>query len=70
MKFAEQLALNIQKQAEINRLQTLFSINPDNSIETSLSYAEATELGFVVSTSYQGTYVSLPNMVSSQYGDH
>lgn len=71
MNFAQQLQQNIRKQAELNRLTQQFTVRPDTSVETTLSYTEAKELGFeVYSSQRDGVFVSLPKNSYSQFGDH
>lgn len=66
--FAQNLRNQITADREINRLRGLFQHNPDDSYETTLSYAEAKELGFeVYSSQRDGVYVSLPK---SYYGPY
>jgi hypothetical protein len=46
-------------------------MSPHTSVETTLSYAEAKELGFeVYSSQRDGVFVSLPKNNYSQFGDH
>jgi hypothetical protein len=71
MNFAQQLQQNIRKQSELNRLTHLFTMSPNTSVETTLSYAEAKELGFeVYSSQRDGVQVTLPKNNYSQFGDH
>lgn len=69
--YAQQLRNELTANAELARLRAAFAANPNGSVETSLSYSQAQALGFRVSSSQFGTYVSLPPAAgSSQYGDH
>ena len=68
MTFAEELRNQILAEREVSRISAALRKNPSQSVETSLSYREATELGFVCNSSQFGTYVSLPS--NSQFGDH
>ena len=71
MNFAQQLQQNIRKQSELNRLTQQFTMSPHTSVETTLSYVEAKELGFeVYSSQRDGVFVSLPKNNYCQFGDH
>ncbi len=72
MNFAMNLAQQIATSQEAARLQQLFMQNPKGSFETTMSYQQASSLGFIVSSSQiGGTFVSLPSLHGqSQYGDH
>jgi hypothetical protein len=60
MTFADQLRDSINSERELSRVTRLFQQRPNRTIETTLSYQQCKELGFVVSDSFQGTYISLP----------
>lgn len=68
MTFAEELRNQILAERGVSRISAKLRKNPDQSIETSLSYKEATDLGFICNSSQFGTHVSLPS--NSQFGDH
>lgn len=71
MSFAQNLKNSIQRQIELNRLTMLFTQSPNTSVETSLSYSEAKDLGFeVYSSQRDGVFVSLPKNNYGQFGDH